>query len=87
MADQKIQKVWTFIIRGGIPFAMSLPQNPPLSHDGRRTIWKLVGTPRLAEMAKEIIEGRGASVDVHTEEQTEEQTRIRKEGPPDILDR
>ena len=83
-----VQKVWTFVVRRGNPFTLQLPQNPPLLHDGSWNIWKLVGTPRLAEMAKEIIEEQGATVILYTEEQTQEQARMRVEGPgdPDEVD-
>lgn len=76
------QKVWTFLIRGGASFSMGLPQNPPLVHGGSLTIWKMVGTVKLAEMAQAVMEEQGAKVEVYTEEQTEEQARLRIDGPP-----
>lgn len=81
MAEGKLtvqHKVWTFVIRGGSDFSLRLPHNPPLDHDGSMSMWKMVGTKRIADAAREIIEETGASVEVHTEYQNEEQTAIRK---------
>ena len=66
--------VWTFIITGGDEcLKISLPNNPSLVHDGRRTIWKLLGTERLAAAAETIILSAGAEVVRYAESQTEEQ--------------
>ena len=81
MADSKLtiqHKVWTFIIRGGADFSLRLPNNPPLDHDGRMSMWKMVGTKRIADAACGIIKETGASVELHTEHQNEEQAAIRK---------
>jgi len=68
-----VKKVHTFEIRGGEPFSLQLKNNPSLDHDGGLTIWKLVGTRRLAQTAKEMLEALGASVKQYTEGESEEQ--------------
>jgi len=73
------KKVWTFEIRGGDPFDLSLPNNPNLHHDGGFTIWKLVGTRRLAYTAQGMMEELGATVQRYTEGESEEQ-KAEREG-------
>ena len=71
--------VWTFLITGGDEhLQMTLPNNPPLVHDGHRTVWKLLGTERLASAAEEIIKAAGATVQRWAEVQTKEQTEERQ---------
>ena len=72
-----VHKVWTFVVRGGQDFELTLPRNPPLHHDGGMTMWKLVGTQRIANAAREILEETGATVEMHTEVQSEEQRALR----------
>lgn len=67
-------RVWTFRIVGGSPFQMQLPNHQPLDHQGRLTVWKLVGSQSLADAARDILTGIGATVDVFAESETPEQT-------------
>ena len=71
-------KLWTFLIRGGEPLELLMSRTPRLEHNGGTTIWKMVGTVRIAESIKLLVEEAGASVDLHTEVQTEEQTAERR---------
>lgn len=73
------KKVWTFVIHGGEPFDLRLPNNPNLHHEGGVTIWKLVGTRRLAYTAQEMMEELGATVQRYTEGESEEQ-KAEREG-------
>lgn len=67
-------KVWTFLVRGGPDdLSISLPGNPPLHHTGSMTIWKLVGTQETADAATGLLRSLGASVEVFTEEESQEQ--------------
>lgn len=70
-----MSRVWTFVIRGGAPFAATEQFTPTLRHDGGPlTLWKMVGTDtRAAEVAAAIRAHTGASVEYHTETQSEEQ--------------
>lgn len=74
-----IHKVWTFVIRGGEGFDLRLPRTPTCVHDGGMTMWKLVGTQSIADAAKALMEETGATVELHTETQTEEQAALRRE--------
>ncbi len=74
-----IHKVWTFVIRGGGEIMLAMPRTPTLDHDGRMTMWKMVGTARIAESVKAILEEAGASVELHTEGQSPEQEALRLE--------
>lgn len=77
-------KVWTFVIRGGQPFRLGLSERigPVLDHDGKHTIWKMVGTAEEAESVKGMVSGAliGARVVYHTEEETPEMAKARYEG-------
>lgn len=42
-------------------------------------MWKLVGTQSIADAAKALMEETGATVELHTETQTEEQAALRRE--------
>lgn len=64
--------VWTFMVTGGGPFALTVPQNPTLEHRGGMTIWKLVGTEILADQVEADILAFGGTVKRHTEVQTPE---------------
>lgn len=72
--------VWTFLIIGGTPFTLSLPGNPSLDHSGlpgQRTLWRLVGTPELANQAEALLKEQGSLVEVYAEFETEDQHRQR----------
>lgn len=71
-------KAWTFVIRGGGDFSITLPGNPALSHDGTRTLCKLVCSLSLKNQFVSLVQTLGASIEVFTEEQTEEQTQERE---------
>jgi len=84
MAESILQSdpslVWTFVILGGDDqLTITLPNNPPLNHRGGKTVWKLMGTERLAAAAEELIQSAGATVTRYAEVQTEEQAEERKE--------
>lgn len=70
-------RVWTFVVRGGDPFAISVPLNPTLDHDGSMTVWKLVATADKAREVEEAIREIGSNVTVYTEETTPEQDQER----------
>jgi len=73
-------RVWTFLVRGGEPFDLFLPNNPPLIHPGgkAKTEWKLVGTTSLMVQASEQIRSLGSSLEVFMEDESLEQRRIRE---------
>ena len=66
-------KVWTFVIEGGERMGLTLPNNPALVHDGRKTLWKLVGTKETADTAAGLIRSLGATLTILTEEESVEQ--------------
>tara|TARA_Y100000310_G_scaffold261537_1_gene270926 strand:- start:401 stop:673 length:273 start_codon:yes stop_codon:yes gene_type:complete len=75
-----IHKVWTFVIRGGDEFSLTMPRTPRLDHSGEgQTMWKMVGTARIAESVKQLLEETGATVELHTEGQNAEQEALRKQ--------
>jgi hypothetical protein len=47
----QVKRLHTFEIKGGEPFRISMPGNPPLEHNGKRTLWQYVGTD---DQAKDI---------------------------------
>jgi len=78
-----VNKVWTFIIRGGNPFSLRIEGrlNPGLTHDGLMTMWKMVGTAEEAASVEDAITGPlfGARVERHTEVEDDEMLAIRNE--------
>lgn len=71
-------KVWTFVIRAGEDFELSLPNNPKLKHNGGMTVWQMVGTYDVAAAAEVLILDTGASVERYTQEQTPKQAMERQ---------
>ena len=70
-------KIWTLRIQGEPEFAITLPGNPSLDHDGSLTLWKISGSFHLVSKAVDLIQAIGPTVDVFTEEQTPEQAKER----------
>ena len=71
-------KVWTFLIRGGQEFEMVMPRTPKLDHPGKgMTMWKMVGSRRIAESLKDVLSEMGCEVELHTEGHTAEQEDLR----------
>lgn len=66
-------RVWTVVVTGGYIFRLALLKNPPLEHDGIRTLWKLVGPEELAMRVAEAIRILGSSVSYFTEYESAEQ--------------
>jgi hypothetical protein len=76
------QFVWTFIIRKGQSFHLGRVMTPRLDHDGRHTLWKMVGTEmEAAEISDAIRTISGAEVSYHTEKQSEEMLELRGQLP------
>ncbi len=80
MAEQGIStppngvlKVWTFELISGPTFRLDLPHNPSLDFDGKHTIWKMVGTDKVADSVMMLMMGLGVILKVFVEEQTVEQ--------------
>jgi hypothetical protein len=74
-------KIWTFIIFGGQGFSLVLPANPKLDHPGGsvRTVWKVYWTEAQALNFRDTIQKCfGASVEIHTESESEEQAEERQ---------
>ena len=44
----QVKRLHVFEIAGGKPFRIEMPGNPPLEHDGKRTVWQYVGTDQQA---------------------------------------
>lgn len=65
-------KVWTFTILGGEPFGLALPGNPPLRHDGTRTIQSLYATQEVADGLRAKAGGYGCTVKVTCQEESQE---------------
>jgi hypothetical protein len=65
-------KVWTFTILGGDPFGIAIPGNPPLRHDGTRTIQPLYATQEVADGLQAKAEGYGCTVKVTCQEEPRE---------------
>lgn len=67
----EVKLVHTFEIVGGKPFRIDFPANPPLEHDGKRTVWKFVGTEKEAQVM-ELTLGLLANFTRYCESQTPE---------------
>ena len=84
--DHPRVKVWTFIIKGGLPLHMQLQGKigPSLDHNGRRSIWKMTGTADEARAAETLLTGPlvGATVQCLTEEEDDEMVALRHQGEP-----
>lgn len=71
-------KVWTFLLLSGPPIQITLPGNPPLDFQGRRTIWKIVSSRAIAEQAKNLLTLSGITVELYTESMNEDMIREQK---------
>lgn len=71
-------KVWTLLLRGGQPFSLAPQLGPSLDHNGTMTLWKFVGSLEEVQKIEVFIQSQGSSVQLFTEEQTEEQLEIRR---------
>lgn len=63
--------VWTFRITGGDPFSIYPDRNPALHHDGRTTIWHLVGSDTYSKEVETEIRSFGGKVDVFCQRPTD----------------
>ena len=70
-------QVWTFIITGGQVFSLTLPNMPPLDHDGKKTVWKMVGDNVKALALQNAIIALGATAYCTTEVESIEQVQER----------
>ena len=71
-------KVWTFIIKGGEEFTLTLPNTPALVHSGGMTVWQMAATKAVADAAEVLILDTGAAVEKHADSQSDEQTKERR---------
>lgn len=68
LAPQKLDapledhKLWTFLVQGGEEFYYSGEGNPPISHNGHRTVWKTILTEHDAEIVEGIFRLAGAEI-------------------------
>jgi hypothetical protein len=79
-ADVSAYKIWTFVLKGGNQFSLSVDKNPKLVHDGGVTLWKLAGTVALADLILRVVTevNSTGTVERYTEEENEEQVAERK---------
>lgn len=76
--DDEPSFVWTFKISGGSEFHLKLKNQPPLSHTGSLTLWKLVGTKKYADMVLTYLVGVvGCEATRYVEMQSQEQEALR----------
>lgn len=78
-------RVWTFIIVGGREMHLQLAPGrlgPGHDHNGRWSVWKMVGTEEEARAAESLLTGPlvGARVILTTEIEDEEMLAIRRQG-------
>ncbi|MDB4278263.1 hypothetical protein N9917_01535 [Deltaproteobacteria bacterium] len=59
--------MWTITLLGGEPFSINAPGNPPLRHDGRRSLTPVYGDKDLIEGISIYAEGQGCMVRVVSE--------------------
>ena len=82
--DRPGVRVWTFIIKGGLPLHMQLQWKigPSLYHNGRQSVWKMTGTTEEALAAETLLTGPlvGAKVQYLTEEEDNEMVALRHQG-------
>lgn len=71
-------RMWTFVIHGGSPISIKMPNNPVLDHDGDRTIWKMFGSEDQADSVQRVLESQKCRVDRYSEGETVEQQEERK---------
>lgn len=76
MAEQsnsmKAHRVWTYLLLSGPPIQMTLPGNPALDFQGRRTLWKIVASQEVADDGLQLFKSLGIKVQRFTEEENEE---------------
>lgn len=72
----QVKRLHVYEITGGKPFQIEMPGNPPLSHDGKRTLWQYMGTDDQAQEV-EVSIGLLCKVTRYCEGQTQELKRGR----------
>jgi len=70
-------KCWTFHLRGGEPIGIHMRGNPPVSHDGRLSIWHLMMGEKMSTYLSFYLQGKGVQVDAMAEEESPEQAQER----------
>lgn len=65
-------RVWTFLLLSGPPMQITLPGNPSLDFQGRRTSWKIVASQEVADDALRLFENLDIKVQRFTEEENDE---------------
>lgn len=76
-------KVWTFVVIGGQPFSLTLPDNPKLDHNGSMTVWKTFCDDGTAASLKEAFTALGAT---HVTFTTESESAEQKAERASLLD-
>ena len=71
LIKSQVKRLHIFQIVGGEPFRIEIPGNPPLEHNGKRTVWQYVGTDEQASSVETSI-SLLCDVTRHCEGQTEE---------------
>lgn len=71
-------QLWTFRFLGGDPFALTIPWNPRVEHEGVTTISHLLCTEQVADAITSFAEHHDVRVLRHTEGQSEEQAEERR---------
>ena len=64
--------VFTFQLLGGSEFRLTVPNNPTLDHNGKRTVWKFVGEVKQAYALSTTFSSFGADVTHYTETENAE---------------
>ena len=79
--------LWTFQFRGGSPFTLQVPWNPPIDHPGGMSVCHVLCSDMMADTIEEHAKQNRCLVFRHKDGQTDEQAeeRLALLGDPDTV--
>jgi hypothetical protein len=73
-----MKRLWTFHVRNGDPFQLTVKGNPPVVHDGKQSLLKCLCTQDQAEDLETEMRSHGCTVKSNLPHETEEQREQRE---------
>lgn len=72
-----MKKYWVYVLKGGEPFSISIPNNPSFEHNGSMSVWSMYLSPFEKKGVESFFMQRGQNFLVYDNSTTEKENQLR----------
>lgn len=72
-----MKQYWVYVLNGGEPFSISIPNNPTFDHNGSMSVWSMYLSPFEKKGVESLFRQRGQNFLIYDNSLTEEESSLR----------